>query len=54
MIRITVTQSENKQGDPIFLLHFLNVLYMTINSANCEKNLDSRSFSRELPFNFVV
>ena len=28
ILRITRTQGENKHGDPIFLLHFWNVLYM--------------------------
>ena len=47
--RITGTQGKNKQGDPILLLQFLNVLYMTDICAKFENNLDSTLFSRELP-----
>ena len=43
------THSENKHSDPIFLLQFLIVLYMADNCAKFERNLDSTSFSRELP-----
>ena len=42
-------QRENKPDDPIFLLHFLNVLCMNINCAKFDKNLVGTSFSRELP-----
>ena len=35
-------------GDPIFLLQFLNVLYMADFCAKFEKNLYGTSFSREL------
>ena len=42
-------RGENKHDDPMFLLPFLNVLCMAINYAKFEKNLDSSSFSRELP-----
>lgn len=31
MLRIMRTQDKNKQGDPIFLLQFFNVLYMAVN-----------------------
>ena len=44
-------QGKNKHGDPIFLLHFFNVLCMCINSAKFEKKLSSTSFSRELSYN---
>ena len=37
----------NKHGDPIFLLQFFNVLYMSDICAELERNLDSASFSRE-------
>ena len=40
------TQGENKYVDPMFLLHFANVLYMADIFAKFE-NLHSRSFSRE-------
>ena len=43
------TQGENKHFDPIYLLQFLNVLCMVDICAKFEKNLDSTSFSRELP-----
>ena len=43
------TQGKNKHGDPIFLLQFMNVLYMVDICVKFEKNLDSTSFSRELP-----
>ena len=46
---ITRTQDENKLDDPISLLQFFNVLYVSLNCAKLEKNLDSTSFSRELP-----
>ena len=64
MLRIMRTQDKNRQGYPIFLLQFFNVLYMAVtycakfeknlesrsfSSAKFEKNLESRSFSRELP-----
>ena len=35
-------------GDPIFLLQFLNVLYMAGICVKFEKNLDSTSFSSDL------
>ena len=47
--RIVGTQGENKHGDPNVLSQFLNVLHMADNCAMFEKNLDSTSFSRELP-----
>ena len=34
----------NKHGDPIFLLHIMNVNY-----AKFQKKFDSRTISRELP-----
>ena len=46
------TQNYNhtgKHGDPIFLLQFLNVLYMAGICAKLEKRLDSKSFLRKLP-----
>ena len=46
------TQNYNhagKHGDPIFLLQFLNVLYMAGICAKLEKSLDSKSFLRKLP-----
>ena len=43
------TQGENKHGNPIFLLQFLNVLYMADICAKFEKHLDGTSFSSELP-----
>ena len=48
-LRTTSTLGENKQGDPIFLLQFLNVLYMADICAKFEKTLDGISFSSELP-----
>ena len=48
-LRITGMQGKNKYGDPIFLLHFFNVLCTVINCAKFEKKLSSTSFSRELP-----
>ena len=36
---LTGTQGENKHGDPIFLLQFLNVLYMADNCAKFEKKI---------------
>ena len=39
----------NKHGDPIFLLHFLNVHIMNVNYAKFPKKFDSRTISRELP-----
>ena len=47
-LSITGSQGENKLGDPIFLLQFINVLCMTFNYAKFEKNLDSTSVSKEL------
>ena len=38
----------NMHGDPIFLLQFLNVLYMAGICVKFEKNLDSTSFSSDL------
>ena len=35
--RITATQGETKHCDPIFLLQFLNVLYIADNCAKIEK-----------------
>ena len=35
------------QGDPIFLLQFLNVLYMAGICVKFEKNLDGASFSSD-------
>ena len=32
-------QGKNKHGDPIFLLHFFNLLYMVINCAKFEKKI---------------
>ena len=43
------TQGKNKHGDPIFLLQLMNVLNMADICVKLEKNLDSTSFSRELP-----
>ena len=43
------TQGKNKHSDPISLLQFMNVLYMVDIFVKFEKNLDSTSFSRELP-----
>ena len=48
-LRIMGTQGKNKHGDPILLLQFMNVLYMVDICVKFEKNLDSTSFSRELP-----
>ena len=39
----------NKQGDPIFLLHFLNVHIMNVNCVKLQKKFDSRIISKELP-----
>ena len=41
------TQGEKKQRDPIFLLQFLNVLYMADICGKFEENLDRTSFSKE-------
>ena len=46
--RLTGTQDENKQGDPIFLLQYFNVPYMALNFVESEKK-NCMSFSRELP-----
>ena len=43
------TQGKNKYSDPILLLQNMNVLYMVDIFVKFEKNLDSTSFSRELP-----
>ena len=48
-LRIKGMQHENKHGDTIFLLPFSSVLCMNISCAKFDKNLDSMSFSRELP-----
>ena len=42
-------QGKNKHGEPIFLLQYMNVLYLADICVKFEKNLDSTSFSRELP-----
>ena len=47
-LRIAVTLGENNHGDPIFLLQFLNVQYVADICAKFEKNLDRKSFPREL------
>ena len=47
--RLTGTQDENKEGDPIFLLQYFNVPYMAFKCVEFEKNC--MSFSRELPVN---
>ena len=47
-LRITGTQGEKEHGDPMFLLQFLNVLFMAGNCVKFEENLNSRSFSRKL------
>ena len=49
-LRITSTRpaGANMHGDPIFLLQFLNVLYMAGICVKFEKNLDSTSFSSDL------
>ena len=50
-LRITRTHpagAKNMHGDPIFLLQFLNVLYMAGICVKFEKNLDSTSFSSDL------
>ena len=39
----------NKNGDPIFLLHFCNVHIMNAHYAKFQKKFDSRTISRELP-----
>ena len=41
-LKIKGTQVENKHGDPIFSLHFLNVLY---GSLKKKKIMDSTFFS---------
>ena len=38
LITITSTQWEDKHGDPIFLLQFLNVLYMADTCAKFKKS----------------
>ena len=44
------TLCENKlRITPIFLQQFFNVLYLAVICAKFEKNVDSTSFSRELP-----
>ena len=43
-------QKKKKQGDPIFLLQFLNIFYMADTRAKFEKNLDSTSFQGKRPF----
>ena len=40
--------TQNKHGNPIFSLHFFNVLYMTINCDRFKNILDSPSFSRKI------
>ena len=40
-LQIKGTQVENKHGNPIFSLHFLNVLYGSLK----KKNMDSTFFS---------
>ena len=49
-LRITSTRpaGANMHGDPIFLLQFLNVLYMAGICVKFEKNLDSTSFSSDI------
>ena len=49
VLRIKGIQYKNKHGDTIFLLPFLSVLCMNINCVKFDKNLESTSFSRELP-----
>ena len=41
-------EGKKKHTDPIFLRQIFNVLYMAVNWAKFEKNLDSTSFLREL------
>ena len=42
------TQDENNQGESIFLLQFLNVLFMADTCAKFEKKTDSTCFLREV------
>ena len=49
VLRIKGMQWENKHGDTIFLLPFTSVLFINSNCAKFGKNLNSMSFSRELP-----
>ena len=46
--RITSTQGENKRGDLIFLLQFLNVYIKADICAKFEKNVDGTLFLSEL------
>ena len=48
-LRIKGMQHETKDGDTIFFLPFFSVLCMKVSCAKFEKNLDSTSFSSELP-----
>ena len=49
VLRIKGMQCENKHGDTIFLLPFFSVLCMNSSCVKFDKNLDSMSFSREVP-----